>query len=546
MCANDLQFSLNTPPMKYKRHFKKYLHPLLYITFALGVAFYVLSIGGFLAVGDVQATWHHWGAFIGPAQLIAAGALPLVDIPLQYGFGPSLILTQGCKINCWSSMYWFTSLSSIAMVYLLAAIALKLNRSRSTLQICFVLIIVMASCLLWTQYPATVGSPLSTPSTTGVRFLPGIIMLAYTLHRSYSVDLQYSSEKIGHILWLACIFWSPEAGIQSTAVWVPYFIWTRTFKNIGDNNVVNFFRTIALLLTILLLGLAIFAVVFQFTFGSWPLPKEYIIYLLNVPGSMPINPNGTVWFAIACLMCWLIGFLFSQRKPLDIKFNRASWLIALLCLANFTYFLGRSHDNNILNLMPYLTILLFATRAIVPAGAIKALTTTLLSATLGFVMIFGWALFHHLKLPSNIFAFPSEKIIESFNRETNNFPYKFLVKHNVFEDLTDYNPTDAAPALKYIRNRSNESVAILDRFLVIDSGEIYPYWSIFQVPTNFYALPTDLRRSYLSRVAKRLNKSGWVIYMEGWNAVLEDYDSVYNRAEELEIGKYKVIRYTPK
>ena len=75
--------------------------------------FFVVLFLGLNLVIDLQTAWHHWGAYIGPAQLVFAGVLPLHDIPLQYGFGPTMLLAASCKINCWSGMYWLTGITTI-------------------------------------------------------------------------------------------------------------------------------------------------------------------------------------------------------------------------------------------------------------------------------------------------------------------------------------------------------------------------------------------------------------------------------------------------
>ena len=517
-----------------------YVLKFIYFSFVVSVVFFTFLTGLSLAIADVSA-WHHWGAFIGPAQLILAGAFPLHDIPLQYGLGSALILSLGCKVDCWMTMYWLSSLTSAALTLAVASIALQLNQSKHPLSIAATLVIVMVSCLFWTAYPPDVSGSLATPSTSGLRFLPGVLMLTLVLSLSKRSDFLPKFIRWGHILWLVCISWSPEAGIHATTVWVPYFVLTQSFKNNAVFSTKNFFRSVSTLALVFLIGLIVFALIYRTLFGLWPLPLEYFAYILDVPGATPIKMNGAIWFAIACITSWLLVFTFIRNSNTPARDIRASWVVALLCFANFTYYLGRSHDNNILNLMPYLSLLLFATRGICPPGALKNITTTLLSAVIGYTLIFGWMTWTDAYQQGRLFEFSPKKLIESFNRENNkNYIYK-----TPFLDVP-ISPTDAASALQYIHTKYNESVVVLDHLSLINSGEKNPYWSVMQVPTNFLFLPSNIRREYLSRVAKRINRSGWVIYKGDYEEILSDYDTVYNRVEQFDFGTYKAIRYTPK
>lgn len=517
-----------------------YTKIFIYIVFAFGVAYFALYVGLVLAVADWQ-TWHHWSAYIGPAKLMAAGALPLRDIPIQYGLGSALILSQGCKLDCWITMYWLSSITTILLTYILAYIALQFNYHKNLLSIAATLAVVTVSCLFWTSYPPAVGGPLTTPSTSGLRFLPGLLVLAWVLIISKQHYMHEKYAHFGHLLWLACILWSPEAGIHATLVWVPFFVWTRTFKENKHSPKVNFLHSILILIAVLLAGIIIFVFVYWSYYRELPLLGEYLRYILLPPGAMEINPKGTLWFAILCVVCWLLGITTIKSINIGSREFQKSWAISLLCFANFSYYLGRSHDNNILNLIPYFTLLLLATRATTSSIVLKTISTTLLSAILGFTTLFGWGIWKEIDLQGQSINASFKRLTDSYNRENdNNFFYRLPAIESRMH------PSDAGQALKYIHENFQESVVVLDPYLLLNSGEQYDYWTALQVPTNFLLLPANLRRTYLERISKRLNKSGWVIYKPGYEDYIKDFDSVYNRDEMLVIGSYKAIRYIPK
>lgn len=515
------------------------LSRLIYIGFGLGVAFFVLSVGLGLVIGDIT-TWHHWGAYIGPAQMIAAGALPLHDIPLQYGLGPSLILAEGCRYDCWVGMYWLSGLSTIALTCLMGAIALQFNRSRHPLSVAITLAIVAVSCLLWTTFPPSLKGPMAMPSAGGMRFLPGALMLFWVLRHSTSGAPLAGAGKWGHLLWLACILWSPEAGVHATAIWVPYFVWTRT----AVGGAKDFVRSIATLAVVLLVGLGVTSVVYRLVFGEWPLLMEYFTYLLHPPGAMPVNPNGTVWFATAAMACWFVGLPLAYRNGIDASGRRGSWLVALLGLASFTYFLGRSHDNNILNLMPCLSLLLMATRAISGPGVVNTLSTTLLVSVMGFTTLFGGANFAAAQHERRLFSFSPQALVESFHRKSSNGSSDRPVA------AREPTPGDVAAALHHIHETYREPVEVFDRFFLIDSGDKYPPWSALRGPANLALLPTEIRSIYIARIARRFKTPGWLLYEKSLTEYVPQHllelDRVYDRTVELDFGPYRAIRYAPK
>lgn len=520
------------------------LRSLMYMGFAIGTGYLVMSTGLGMTTATT-AVWHHWGAYVGPAQLVAAGVVPLHDIPLQYGLGPTLLLAQTCEVNCWTSLYWISGICTLMMTSLVAWVALHFNRSKHPLSVLATLIIVLACCLLWTAYPPRLMAAMATPSTTGIRFLPGILMLAWLVHQNNKPLAKNSV--LGHVLWLACILWSPEAGAHATALWAPYFVWNKTFnkdKVSTESSVIIFLKACLTLATVLIAGLCLFATVFRSIYGNWPLPQEYAAYVVHPPGPMPINTLGTIWFAIACVGCWMSGWILLPKGWMQPKDARASWLVSLLCLATFTYYLGRSHDNNILNLLPYLALLLFATRAITFNGSLHALATTLLAALLGWSTTFGVENYEEAFKQHRLLAFTPQELTNSFNRETNQG--LFFIKPQANE--MRLKPEDAAPALMYIRNTFNEPVEVFDHFLLVDGGETFNPWNALHGPENFVSIPSKNRRIYLERVAKRLQKPGWVLYEKKWDIAtyLSDYDSVYYRDKEIIFGTYIAIRYVPK
>lgn len=532
----------DSDPMKVESASWKPWRALIYCVFIIVLCVMVLSTGPSL-VATNGALWHHWGAYIGPAQLISAGALPLHDIPLQYGLGPSLLLALSCTRSCWTAMYWATGSATIVMVLLIARVALQFHRIKHPLVVTATLLIVLASCILWTAYPPELNSTLATPSTSGLRFLPGVLMLTWTVECVRGQRLKGSSIWWGHLLWLACILWSPEAALHATAVWVPYYIWEHTFSDVSVGHAKRFVRASVIITLVLFVGLSLSALVYRMAFGEWLFVSEYLAYIQHPPGLLPINFAGPIWYFVTCVVCWFGVWAFARDYPATSD-QKASWLVMLFCLAAFPYYLGRSHDNNILNLMPYMALSLITMRAISIPGGIRALVTVLLAAILGWVATFGSTNFVAAYRQDRLLKFSSQELIDSFGRDVDGGLSSIIPLARAMQ----LQPEDAIPALKYIRSTYHESVEIFDPFLLIDRSEIYPPWSAFHGLANYFFIPSEKRRSYLARVAKRLGKSGWILYEKNMdiNRFLADYDSVYTRTHELDFESYRAIRYKPK
>lgn len=513
------------------------LRALTYAAFGIGIICLVFSTGWLLTFPGTLL-WHHWGAYVGPALLVAEGVHPLYDIPAQYGLGITLLLAQGCQLNCWSAMYWTAALMTTAMTALLGYLALQFNGSRHPLSVFATLAIVLICGLFWTANPRGLVAPLSYPSTTGVRFLPGVLMLVLLVRHARQGHAGQMPPVWGHLLWLACIMWSPEAGLHATVLWASYFIWARTWAKSDSNPTARFVQAFTLLSIVLVGGFVLIALGYRLLLGDFPDFTTYFVYLLYPPGPLPINPFGTIWFAVACMICWTFSWWHTpHRTPANASLVIASWLSALLCFASFTYYLGRSHDNNILNLLPFFALMLQATRSIAPAGTVRMLATTLLAACLGWFPVFGLNSLSAAHSQGRLLEFAPHELARAFSRDPTRGSF-YIQSEQGREDLN--------AALQKIHRDYGEPVEIFDRFLLVDTEKTGAPWNAWSGPANFAFLPSDLRRIYLARVAKRLKRAGWVVYEKEYDNVLRDYESVYRRSEELSFGTYNAVRFVPR
>jgi hypothetical protein len=97
--------------------------------------------------------WHHWGAYVAPAEAMLGGGVPFHDFPVQYGMGPTLLIPVLGRKDLWFGLYLATAFSNALYLLVLAAsVGLALSKSPRGLALLAILTIACA-VLLWTGYP---------------------------------------------------------------------------------------------------------------------------------------------------------------------------------------------------------------------------------------------------------------------------------------------------------------------------------------------------------------------------------------------------------
>ena len=529
---------------------------LLYGLF-IGILLMFTFTPGIGLVTPSFSQYHHWGAYIGPAELVFNGAVPFNDIPLQYGFGPTMLIASACATSCWSALYWAAGTGTVLNILALTYLAIKIYQPKNIIEEAIILLIVLICSIFYTAYPANLLSILATPSTSGLRFFPGVLMLCLIIHQitkkdgaNSSVDTSlriFSAHNLAMpLLWVASFAWSPEAAIQTSVLWIPYCAWIRLYHLRGLSLILGTIKVGLQFLLILIASLVSFSTIFFLFYGEWPILSTYFVYLLYPPGPMPINPNGTIWFALISTILWFLWARCYQKQVFsDPKITQSMWAIALLCFANFTYYIGRSHDNNILNLLPYFSLLLMGISRQSEKGMIKIISTIMLSSIVGWSILMDFTHYELAWSKKVLFDKSPTALIASFDRELDSTD-QYLQAKTAVEIQKN---ADARKALRYIHQNSPEAVETFDKYLLIDAGQKAPPWSAFHGPLNFYFIPSALRQRYLQNYSNRFHHSGWVLYdknLEIINDYLRDYGAVYQRTNELDFGTYYAIHYSPR
>ncbi|MGA2222847.1 MAG: hypothetical protein ABSH41_00205 [Syntrophobacteraceae bacterium] len=509
----------------------------VYLSFNTGIAVHVDTL---------FTMWHHWGAYVGPAELLQSGAHVFRDYPLQYGLGPTLLIAGIGQESCWMGMYYVVGFTTFLLAACIVCIAMSFAvRSYAGLAVIF--IASLFACFFWASYGPMFSSPITTPSVSGLRFLPPAALVAMLLLVEGKARWASHWTKLGHFTWAFGAVWSPEALFCVSFVWWPYYCWTKLAEcelRLAPRVLIG---ALANLIFVLLITILLFLSAYWFAYHDFPSAKAYLTYMLYPPGPMPLNPGGPVWFYVAVLILGsaaLFDTYHNTRNSLEFKRN---FLLLLLGYSVLSYCLGRSHDNNFLNLMPFsILILLGAVFSRLPIWS-RIAAAALLVSTIGWISVFGWSVWDSALAGGRIVEFAPVSLTQSFTYENPEMAAK-LVKYLREADVKAGNPEDAARALAEIRGRYHEPATVLDNaFLITKNGAPF-VWSAIHAPVNYAYMSSEWRRTFLRRTAQRLHETGWLIVDKTFDAQkwIQDYKAVYDETERLDFDSYFAIRLVPK
>lgn len=537
----------------------RFFYPLFSSVFFIA-AFYLsfnTSIGNEL---DSFYQWHHWGAYVGQAELIYNGIIPLKEIPLQYGLGPIGLLAIGCKWDCWISMYWVIGGVTLIFFILFFLIIRRLIRPQNCFNFSISSSVLFVTVYFWPPFQANLIPVNTFPSLSALRFMPGVLMLWALIELSRKINDSSPSGttvKIIHILWVTCFVWSPEAGIQATILWVPFYLFAYPSREKSDSEWSNIAYKVLILLGVLTGGIVFFTLIFYLSYGNFPSLLEYLAIFRNLSHAnavTKINSNGPVWFSVICCLILLMSLII-QRSNIGISVDRKValqnlWLIGLLCFANYTYFLSHPEDSVFHSLMPYFSLMLIAVANLDISWRFQLISKLLLATLLAWsTLISGWSGLYksiHIDLSEPLVAFFYNKpatLVASFNRERNN---PFAV--NSRSRLDDLKSKNLNQTLSYIYDNYHEPVEVYDRWWLISSDQRFSPWTGYHGLQNVEFMKPHIRERYLSLSAQRLKKSGWVVLDKDFDTkgILSDYQKIYQQIEIKDFGYYVGIRFTPK
>ena len=497
---------------------------------------------------DGFTLWHHVSAYVGPAELVAAGAVPLVDIPLQYGAGYAWVAQAlGCSSNCWDAIVWTQHITNFIWAASIAIACVVTPRTWSATLCLFGIVAWFFGVVILTTYPPDLLPILGIPSTKGMRFWPLALMAAYALAGCrYGWFLKASSPGriFGHCLWVMSVAWSPEGGLQVGLLWAGTLQWCALARKQPYLQAALY--TLIELLAYLAAGVLILSMMFLAYYGQLPKFELYMLYLTIPWGEVHVDLDGALIFLVAFYV--LSGFeLYGRVKnsPKDWSTN-SLYLGVLIATASLSYFINRPHDNNFLN------IFLFFIPAILSLAAdsryliLKHVFFWCLAMPLIWSPFYGAASYTRYVKSDAIYA---DTLSEAWSFE-NPYDSSPVLNPNLKKNASKHR--DLISLISSMKAKG-DAYAIVDSLNITDAGSGFQPWSAFRNPSPWVFLPSEDRRSAIQNVADRLKSSGWLIVERGeywvWNKIYSDaeifldFDQTYRRTDTIETEFYVAVHY---
>jgi len=498
----------------------------------------VLAIIGTFGTGVLESStfrlvaWHHWGAFTAPAEDMRSGGRIFRDFPAQYGLGPTTLLAAACRHACWGGMY----LSAAGTNFILVAIGLLMVASlrwKTTLGMAIVLAAAASAMLFWIAFPSAVGSPTATPSVGGLRFLPPLALAAFLWGCEAHRPASRLWLPVGLALFAVGALWSPESLFMSLAVWGPYFCLRRLAEAAPEaRRKVLLASLVQVALTLAGIALA-FVAVYGAAYQSLPKLHLYLIYMLFPPGPLPINPWGAIWFcgsavALGAWTCWRL-----HRDEGNSPRFRGALVLALLAYASISYAMGRSHDNNFLNLMPYFALVLASAFALKLEPLQTGVAAGMLVSLIALLSTFNWGIWATAPV-----EFKGMEVANSMS-------FRAPTSLALLPPETGSGATIITQAIDEIHGLSKDPIELIDPAYLNLSGE--PVWISLHGAANFAYIPEPDRVWIVREGAKRYHRNGWLLINDSMTGTwLNSILPAYTILEERDYPGYRAFHLTPR
>lgn len=487
----------------------------------------------FEAADTIYLAWHHWGAYLAPVEAWRGGGVPYRDFPIQYGLGPTVVLMASCGQDCWRGMYETTVVANALYCATLAGSVVILTTQSAKGVRWLALLAMFCAAFMWTGFPSNFAGPVITPSVAGLRFLS---ISALLFHILYAEHHKARRDWIGHGIWLIDLFWSPEAAFFGTLIWWPYLALRDATEADGWRGAL-----IALVRGAVRGAMALAAGACILTLVLWLLSArtitlaDFFAYVQHPPGALPVNLVGTIWIALAALA---LGITALVRQGLSEQ-ARPLYACLLGFLAASTYYISRSHDNNILNLFPLLILVLLATLSNLEDVSetarpfARAFIHTSLVAMIALIVTFDYGPWRQGAAQVGPLHGGPSRLMARFAPKADDRP-KML-------------PAEAIAGLEYLRRHKAGAIALFDRnYLMIRSSG--PAWTSVNNLANFAPLPKASIDHYIRQSALVYGRPGWILadaeHQDWVNAFRVAYDVHRERSFKSYDAYYLVPRRT--
>lgn len=502
---------------------------LLCVLIGLGAG---LLTAPFESIDPILSAWHHWSAYLSPVEAWRGGGVPYRDFPIQYGLGPTALLKAACGNDCWRGLYW-TAISANALYFaVLAGCVLILTIGASRGLRWLGLIALFCACFIWTGYPVQFAGPAMTPSVAGLRFMS---IAALLLHILLAEHRDAPRDRVGHGIWLVSLFWSVEAGLFATILWWPYLALRAAGAAQGGRGImVALLRIVAQGACALAIGVSALVLTLGLVSEGGITATDFFAYVQHPPGTRPVNGTGTIWIALASVA---LALPLLARQGYSARARPLYACITAFVVAG-TYYISRSHNNNILNLFPLLVLLLLAIAANrkdsgdASPGFAGGFVIVTLAAMVAFVATFNFGPWREGIARTGWLTVGPDRLLAHLTPRRGDIPV--------------VTPPDGVAGLDYLRARNAGMVVLFDSRNVMPRGPGGTAWTGVNSIANFAPLPRPMILHYMARGATAYRRPGWILADAAHRDWVRDFQSVYAIGEQHRFGSYTAYYMVPR
>ena len=323
-----------------------------WLNILLALVTFVVLLKVFLLSSDKDAFHYSW--FLGPINSLSAEYKLLNNVPSQYGYLNILF------INKLSSLINVNSANTlIGFILILFFVFFKIfySKLKSIINLPIIIISLFLSFLIFGNVGySNLAGTLFIPSSSVFRFLPSLItilILSEILNNNKNKNILLFCFLFSFLI---SLLWSFESALFVIFSLASYYLAKLTilfFENNKLNKNLSFdFKKITIEIII---GISMISIFFLFIFqDNFELFYEHALKTKSSLSKEIVSNKVTLVFLFLLMLCYLILRDSYQKK----SFFNINFLWFGLFIAYSSYFLLRSVDSNLFNILPFLLFII--------------------------------------------------------------------------------------------------------------------------------------------------------------------------------------------
>ena len=478
---------------------------------------------------------HHWGCYTGTAELIRQGGYLLWSVPSQYGFLSILSIAFFPLESCWEA-FWTIQLiflvsSSMMVFYVLYSFSkTKLN---------YILSLITTLCAVF-LFPGWVPDLLGVnyfPSVGPFRFfwLYSIIFFIVIQWQRKFIKNQKYENYFGSFIWIIGCLWSFESAYYVSFVWFFYLFFNSLVyaEGKGQKGIIktlcqNFIIPALFFLT----SASMICCFYWIIMSELPDIYSYVEHALSFKsgfGGLSMSLRGGFGLLLLILVFIIADIVYIYRTPGCNK-KVIPFLAALYAglWAFISYFVGRSHENNISNLIPLIVFITGSLLLIRKKDGMESATLFKLAAI-------------------QLYTIIVTLTIGNFTGLRNFLPIIKTENINIESTLPDPDPEISA-AMVSAGITLKDSIIYIDKIILLgnNKNERYHYWLPVNPATIYDPLNKERTKIYIQRFSRQFRSGGYLItrgdddYLKIESAIQSFYDPIgpAYRIKDIYIQRY--------